>query len=231
MPSSLELPSFGPEFVVEPVTLPEFRPVVPVPSTPPVFEVAPSHGVPAEQLSAAREEARAAGYAIGWSAGLQEARAAAAATAEAARLETERSVADFRGSAARALGALERAAARVGLRASLEADELETAIIDAAYAVAEALVGDVLQDSRVRGQAAVRQALSLAPSGESVEVRVGVADYEMLEPLPSERHQITLVADPSLSPGDAVATWGSTTIDARISAGLDRVRDLLRGSP
>jgi flagellar assembly protein FliH len=38
---------------------------------------------------------------------------------------------------------------------------------------------------------------------------------------------VTIVADESLTPGDAVATCGATTIDARLSAAIERVRRVL----
>jgi flagellar assembly protein FliH len=38
---------------------------------------------------------------------------------------------------------------------------------------------------------------------------------------------ITLVDDPSLKPGDAVAVCDATTIDARLGPALERVREVL----
>jgi flagellar assembly protein FliH len=38
---------------------------------------------------------------------------------------------------------------------------------------------------------------------------------------------VQIIADPSLRPGDATVSSGATTIDARISAGLARVQEVL----
>ena len=40
-------------------------------------------------------------------------------------------------------------------------------------------------------------------------------------------HQITLTRDPALSPGDSLARYGATTIDARLSEGIRRVKEAL----
>jgi flagellar assembly protein FliH len=213
--------------------LPVFRSTMAVPDEPPLFEVAPSHGVPAEQLEAAINEAHAAGYAVGWSTGLQEAREASEVQLLAAQAEAIQLAADRRTRTTRAVGALDRAAARVEKSAQIEAGELETLVVDTAFAIAEALVGAALRDSSLRGAAAVRRALSLAPAGESVEVRVNPSDHVVLtesgtEELPAGRgREVVIVPDPSLAPGDAVARWGVTTVDARLSAGLARVREVL----
>jgi flagellar assembly protein FliH len=52
-----------------------------------------------------------------------------------------------------------------------------------------------------------------------------VADHAIVR---NDARQITLVPDATLAPGDAVATSGATEIDARIRAGLHRIKDALR---
>ena len=39
--------------------------------------------------------------------------------------------------------------------------------------------------------------------------------------------RMAIIADPSLKPGDATVSSGATSIDARISAGLARVQEVL----
>ena len=47
------------------------------------------------------------------------------------------------------------------------------------------------------------------------------------EAVQAATRSVTLIADPSLQPGDAIARCGATEIDARIVAGIARVREVL----
>lgn len=199
----------------------------------PLFEVACDAGVPDELLAEARAAAQAAGYAAGWANGIQAARLVADAEARAARAERERVEAARREQVQRSIRALDAAAATLEQRAVPAAEQLEELIVEAAFAIAEALVGRALEDEQTRGMAAVRRALALAPIGEEVTVRVSPADHAVLtadgaEPVSGIANRIVyLVADSDLAPGDAIASCGATTVDARLAAGLQRVREVL----
>lgn len=194
------------------------------PSRVAVFEIATSASVPAELLDRARSAAHAEGYAAGWATGMHAAASRAAAEAERVRAENDRALAEHRARLARSIQALDDAAAALERRAVPAIAEIESLILSSAFAIAEAVVGDVVADAERRAPATLARALDLAPAGEPVTVRLSADDHALLAdvPVPAGR-EITLVADPQLECGDAVATSGATEIDARIRSGIARV--------
>lgn len=180
------------------------------------------------QLDTARAAAEAAGYAAGWAAGQRAAAAAAEADreailAEVTELETARTDAVHR-----AVTAVQQAAESLDRRNALPAAELEDLVAAAAFAVAEAVVGHELRISTTLGADAVRRALAQAPQGRPVSVRLNPQDYATLDgTAPQLGRQVTLVADASLAPGDAIAECDATRIDARLAAAIERVREVL----
>lgn len=198
---------------------------------PALFEIASASGIPDDLLVQARSAARAAGYLEGWASGLRAAEARAAGETERRRREAQAFAAEQSVLAGRALAAVDAAAASLERRAVPGADELEDLIISAALDIAEGLVGSALRDDETRSHAALTRALALAPADEDVEIRLAPADHALVAPaapLDPSRRRITLVADPTLLPGDAVAVSGATEVDARIAAGLARVRAVLQ---
>ena len=112
------------------------------------------------------------------------------------------------------------------------AEQFEDLILSAALAIAEALVGHVLHDDESRSRGVLAHALSLVPEREDVQIRLHPADHAALVAdaagaARAATRSVTLIADPSLQPGDAVARCGATEIDARIAAGIARVREVL----
>jgi flagellar assembly protein FliH len=126
------------------------------------------------------------------------------------------------------------------------AADIEEQIVAAAWSIAEAIVGQVLADDETRSRAAVTRALSLAPADEDVTVAVSPADFRVLaaergdavdsaatatDMTPIRRSRglrtVSILADDTLAPGDAVATCGATTIDARIAGAIERVKQVL----
>jgi flagellar assembly protein FliH len=208
------------------------------------FAISRTAGIPEDLLAAESAAARAAGYAAGYAAGIDEARAATqvrlAADAAAAR-----SAAEARDAAAsQAFEALFDAAEELEGLAVRSAADIEEQIVSAAWSIAEAIVGQVLADDETRSHAALARALSLAPSDEDVSVAVSPADFAVLAgteagqndgaatdmtPIRRSRglRSLVIVADESLAPGDAVATCGATTIDARLTSAIDRVKQVL----
>jgi flagellar assembly protein FliH len=76
------------------------------------------------------------------------------------------------------------------------------------------------------------RALALAPSGRPVTVHLHPADHATVTggqpgPVEIEGRSVTLLADPTLQPGDAVAECDATIIDARIAPALARAREVL----
>lgn len=190
------------------------------------------------------DQSRAVGYAAGWSEGRKVAARAAAADAarvqaEIARLEAEAEATRAAQAAQvrQALGALGAAATRLDQRATPDLEELEQTIVAAAFALAEAVVGRELACAVEPGLEAIARALSAAPSGGPVTVRLCPADLATITGTGGVAGQIEMagrnvlvVTDPVLRPGDAVAQCDTTTVDARIGAALDRIREVLFGA-
>lgn len=216
------------------------------------FAISRTAGIPEDLLAAESAAARATGYAAGYATGIDEARAATRErlAAEAAAAEAAAAARDI--AASQAFEALFDAAEELEGLAVQSAADIEEQIVSAAWSIAEAIVGQVLAEDETRSQAALTRALSLAPSHEDVTVAVSPADFTVLAgassdtadgavqadsasaatdmtPLRRSRglRTVTIVADASLAPGDAVATCGATTIDARLSSAIDRVRQVL----
>lgn len=196
-----------------------------------LFEVASSAAVPDDLLAAARAAARSEGYSAGWAAGRRAAAERAAEEAEQRRAEHEELLAEARSQLRRAVAGLDTAAAALEQRALPTTAELESLLLESAFALAEALVGAALRDDATRAPAALARVMALAPSGEAITVRLHPGDHALLtadaDLLDSVGRAVTLLADPALAPGDAVATAGATEIDARIRAGVARVREVL----
>ena len=197
-----------------------------------VFELSTNAGIPAELLISARESARSVGYAAGWANGIQAARVIADAEAETARLEREQVSRERAARLRQAVTAIDEAARALETRSLPTAEQFEDLIITSALAIAEQLVGHVLRDDQARSRGALANVLALAPTGDDVEVRLHPSDHAALvagdDVASLNQHRaITLVADPTLRPGDAVARCGATEIDARIAVGLARIREVL----
>jgi len=199
-----------------------------------LFEVSPNAGIPDAVLAPARLAAESAGYVAGWNSGREAGQLAVEAEAALVRASAQQEARAARAELGRALQALRDAALSLEQRSVPSADEVEELILATAFQVAEAIVGASLADDELRGRAALRRALALAPRELPVVVRLNPADLAALgEGADSVDAAVTLVADPALAPGDAWATSAATRIDARIHAGLERVRKhlLRQGTP
>lgn len=214
------------------------QPLAPTPFTPdelatpaaaPVFELGATGGVPEELLAPARAAAQAAGYAAGWAHGARAARLVSDAEAHVAATNRERAEERRSADVRCAIAAIDSAATALEQRSAPSAHQIEDLIVSSALSIAEALIGVTLRDDTVRGHAALKRALALAPVGEDVVVALNPDDLAVVDGnTPDDlSRNITLVADASLAAGDATATCGATVIDARLSTGLDRVRAVL----
>jgi flagellar assembly protein FliH len=204
------------------------------------FDVDLRNAVPVEDdsLEPAREAARSAGYAAGWAQGQQAARAAAVALRDEAELAVQASQLARAEALSRAIRAIAEAAESLERRGVTAATEIEDLIIRSAVELAEALLGRELSDAGERALDAVRRAMSLAPSGIAITVRLHPEDHDSLVGTDSDLSHpggdfflngrpIRVIGDPSLSPGDAMADYAATTIDASLTAAMVRVREVL----
>ncbi len=102
-------------------------------------------------------------------------------------------------------------------------------MVAAAMQIAEVIVGHVLADPDGRGRDAIARALALAPVHGDVTARLHPADIAVLgdpDDLAPGR-VLVIVPDPSLSPGDCVVDVASCRVDARVSAAIERAREVL----
>jgi flagellar assembly protein FliH len=191
-----------------------------------------------ESLEAAREAARSAGYAAGWAQGQQAAREATVAMRDEAELAAQAAQLARVEALSRAIRAIAQAAESLERRGVTAAAEIEDLIIRSAVDLAEGLLCRELSDAGERALDAVRRAMSLAPSGVAITVRLHPADHDTLVGPDSDLSHpggdffldgrpIRVIGDPSLSPGDAMADYAATTIDASLTAAMTRVREVL----
>ncbi|WP_068922279.1 FliH/SctL family protein [Planobispora rosea] len=188
--------------------------------------------IPADVMERARAEARATGYAEGWAQGREEARQAAAAEV---RDEAERVARAEARKIARldsALSAITTSAGRLEQQTAPAAAELEELIVQTAYALAEAVLGREIENSPEPGREALARALALVPENRPVLVRLSPADHAALvgaadNTFDIDGRSVTMVVDPRMKPGDAVAECDATAVDARLSTALERVKEAL----
>ncbi len=185
--------------------------------------------VPAEVVDRVTASARTTGYAEGWAQGQREARAAAAAEQERVRAEQVAYEQQRVAALDRALGAVAAAAGQLERRTVPLLAELTDEVLRGAVALAETLLGRELSDAPDRSIDALRRVMSAAPETGTVTVRLHPDDVAALGAGDRELDpRVQLVADPTLTPGDAIAEQGTTTVDARLSEAVRRVREALR---
>jgi len=174
----------------------------------------------------AQAAASAQGYATGWAEGRraaeQEAHRTELAAAEQREREEERREAEHRA----AVRALLDAAAALEESAAQTCTAVQTHAVRLAAQLTEALVGHELAAAKSPGLGAVRRALALMP-GEPV-ARIRVTPEEAADPeLAALAGAAVVVADPTLSRGDALVETDTGVVDARVSSALERVLEVL----
>ncbi|MET0423913.1 MAG: FliH/SctL family protein [Actinoplanes sp.] len=191
----------------------------------------PNNGDTSER---ARQEARTAGYAEGWSQGQRDAAAVAESSAERTRAaehahEQRRAVA-----LAQAVNALGRAVTDLETQLMPTFTELQEVLLTHAFELAEAIVGRALDDPQRRGADALRRAMAASPESGNLVVKLHPDDFHNLvgesgeTDFDHEGRRVSLRSDATLRPGDAVAETGMSTVDATITAAVARAREALR---
>ncbi|GGK96337.1 hypothetical protein Ppa06_65430 [Planomonospora parontospora subsp. parontospora] len=188
--------------------------------------------VPAEVMERVRAEARAAGYAAGWAQGLEEARRNTAAEhrdeAERVARAEARKIARLES----ALTAIAASAARLEQQTAPGAADLEDLVVQTAFAIAEAVLGREIEHSPEPGREALARVLDLVPESRPVLVRLSPADHAAMvgagqNTFEVDGRSVTMVVDPRLKPGDAVAESDATAVDARLSTAVQRAKEAL----
>ncbi len=129
------------------------------------------------------------------------------------------------------LNALETAIDGFKNRQALELKSLEHTAADAAIKLAAALLGRELELARSPGRDALARALGLAPTGESLVIRLNPTDVETLGSVDDllVGREFKMLADPSIQSGDCLLDAKDCQIDARIEPAIERVRMALLG--
>lgn len=173
------------------------------------------------------QAARAQGYAKGWAEGRRVALTRATEEAEsvrrAAELDQDRRDTEH----AHALAALDAAVAQVQAQLAEALDDLAARVVPVALELAAAIVGREIATATDPGADALRRALTQVDPAVEVIVRMHPEDRVLLDPALLEERPVTVVADPSLSRGDAVAETPDHVVDATLATALERVREVL----
>lgn len=172
-------------------------------------------------------QAHAAGWAGGYAAGARRAAQDAAEQERRVRAEHEHAAQVRASEHAQALAALDAATRAVQARETpVLADALRT-VHAAALELAVALLGVELSDASVAARAALARALGVPDLPDDLVVRLHPRDLAALAGAPDLPAGVTLVPDPALAPGDAVAEHADGHLDARLTAAVARARAAL----
>ena len=106
-------------------------------------------------------------------------------------------------------------------------DALAAAALELALGVAQEVLQRELAVAEQPGLDALRRALAPVRPDHAVVVRMNPADRAQLDPSALDGRTVTLVDDPSLARGEAVAETDDELVDATVSSALARVREVL----
>jgi flagellar assembly protein FliH len=108
-------------------------------------------------------------------------------------------------------------------------EDLQDQLVEAAFALAEFVIGRELATATEPGRDAVARALAFAPPGRGAAVRLNPADAATLPGTATVAgRDIVVVADPAIAPGDAIVECEASTIESRLDAAMERARQALQ---
>jgi flagellar assembly protein FliH len=177
-----------------------------------------------EQQEEVDLRARASGHAAGYAEGLRAANAEIDALRE--RLQTEHAAVIRHGQARldRAIEVLGGASAALAARAVPVVAEVQDALAQNALTLAEAILGVELATGDTSARAALTRALSTPDAPLVTTVRLNPLDLAVLDEEIIAAAGVPLVADATLTRGDAMAELPIGYLDARISSAVARAR-------
>lgn len=180
----------------------------------------------AVELEQLRREATDQGYADGFAKGMAAAGLAVDQATEQARAEVTADHAARVQRCESALSALGQAASLLHDRSRPALDDLADLVVATALDLAEAVVGRELAVVASPGADALARALRVLPEEAVVTIRLHPDDLATLDPAEAPAG-VTLVADPSVQRGGALADSGAQHVDAQLGPALARVREAL----
>ncbi|WNM27405.1 FliH/SctL family protein [Demequina capsici] len=174
----------------------------------------------------------AAGYAAGFAAGTRAAAESAATDRARQAAEHDRRELNRDASMRRALGALAEAITQWEQRSAPVLDSAERALHAAAFELAEAILGSEIEPGPRSARTILHRALSVPDDVTPTRVRLHPSDLEHAQRLIDSGDAdlpdtVMLMADPHLSPGDAITEYEDGVLDARIGTALERARAAL----
>ncbi|MFT2816624.1 FliH/SctL family protein [Leifsonia sp. A12D58] len=172
-------------------------------------------------------QAKARGHAAGFTEGLRQAKAEADAALARQQAEHQASLKHDQARTDRAIQTLNQAAAALQTRTVPVLDEAKDVLAHASIAIVEAILGYELGDAPRSARAALARAFAGENSHAVHTVRLHPDDLGVLQVEVRDRADVTFLADPSLSRGDAVAEYPDGFLDARISTALARATSAL----
>lgn len=177
--------------------------------------------------AAAEARGAAQGHAAGYAAGLRQAAAEVAERDARRDAELTAALSAAQAKSDRAIAALTAATRALDERALPLVSEAEESIVTLAVQLAEALVGQELSVAEAAARLAVERVLAVAGPDSVRAVRLNPGDLAALDENVRRRSRLTLVADPTIASGDAVADLDDGFLDARVSTAMGRVREAL----
>lgn len=173
-------------------------------------------------------DARARGYAAGYAEGAR----AAAHEYELRQAELEASAAASADEARAVLDRqnrlLEWVIDALDMRVTPVVEQAQRSLAEAAFDLAEALVGIELSRAETSARSVVERVLGAVDASDVVtRVRVNPAEAALVVAQLGARAQLTIVADPRVTAGDAIAELPDGFIDARIRTALHNARQAL----
>jgi flagellar assembly protein FliH len=167
-----------------------------------------------ELIESARQEGYTGGFEEGYAAGYNHG------------IEDARRHVELLGQLVQRLG---READAFATREANTRTDLENQVVATAVQIAEVLIGHELAQSDGRGRDAIARALALAPVHGDVTARLHPADIALLGDAAalSPGRVLVIVPDPSLTPGDCIVDVAACRVDARVSAAIQRAREVV----
>jgi flagellar assembly protein FliH len=194
------------------------------PERPSTTTVTPIGGI--QLTTEVAEQLQTAGYEQGYERGFETGYAEGIARGEQ---ETQRLCAQREQMLDERIVILQQAAQQFETVVAQAMEELEHLLPDAAFMLAEAIVGRELAVASNPGLDAIVRALNLAPQRVPVIARCNPNDVEHLGDLEHvlPGRTITIVADSTLRSGDCILEAERTEIDATMRAAIERVRKVM----